>query len=98
MAVEIRDETGAAVPDGEDGEICIRSPLVMPGYWRNETATAEAIGPGRWLRTGDLGLVEDGLLYLSTRRFDLIIRGGENVYPVEVENCLEGHDAIEECA
>jgi acyl-CoA synthetase (AMP-forming)/AMP-acid ligase II len=98
VEVEIRDADGDRVPDGEDGEICIRSPLVMLGYWRNPKATEETIRPGRWLRSGDLGLLDDGLLYLSTRRYDLIIRGGENVYPMEIENCLEGHDGVEECA
>ena len=96
------DTVGRALPTVElevrDGEIFVRSPLVMLGYWRNEEATDAAIGRGRWLRTGDLGhLDDDGLLYLSARRYDLIIRGGENVYPVEIENCLEGHPAVAEC-
>ena len=97
VQVEIRDPAGEPVPYGTEGEIHIRGPLVMLGYWRNEHATSEAIRPGRWLRTGDLGQLRDGLLYLSTRRYDLILRAGENVYPVEIENVLEGHPAVAEC-
>ena len=96
VQVEIRDAEGKPVPDGDEGEIHIRSPLVMRGYWRNDDATAAVIGPGRWLRSGDLGHLDDGLLYLSSRRYDLIIRGGENVYPVEIENVLEGHPGVAE--
>ena len=70
----------------------------MLGYWRNPEATAAAIGPGRWLRTGDVGHLEDGRLYLSSRRRDLILRGGENVYPVEVEKAIEDHPDVAECA
>ena len=94
------DTVGRALPtveiDVRDGEIFIRSPLVMLGYWRNEDATKAVIGEGRWLRTGDLGHVEDGLLFLSARRHDLIVRAAENVYPVEIENCLEGHPQVVE--
>jgi acyl-CoA synthetase (AMP-forming)/AMP-acid ligase II len=97
VQVEIRDEEGRQVPDGQEGEIYIHGPLVMLGYWRNKEATDAVIGPGRWLRTGDIGYMQDGLLFLSTRRYDLILRGGENVYPVEIENCLEGHADVEEC-
>jgi acyl-CoA synthetase (AMP-forming)/AMP-acid ligase II len=97
VQVEIRDEAGRHVPDGQEGEIYIHGPLVMLGYWRNKEATDAVIGPGRWLRTGDIGHMQDGLLFLSTRRYDLILRGGENVYPVEIENCLEGHADIDEC-
>ncbi|GAA3154634.1 hypothetical protein GCM10020255_035100 [Rhodococcus baikonurensis] len=60
VSVEVRDAFGSAVPDGEEGEICARSPYVMLGYWNDETATAAAIGPDRWLRTGDFGVLEDG--------------------------------------
>ena len=98
VQLEIRDATGAALPDGEEGEICLRGPMVMPGYWRRPEATAEAIGPGRWLRTGDIGRIEGGRLYLASRRRDLIIRGGENIYPVEIENRLEEHPDVAEVA
>jgi acyl-CoA synthetase (AMP-forming)/AMP-acid ligase II len=97
VQVEIRDENGESLTDGEEGEIYLHGPLVMLGYWRNKEATDAVIGPGRWLRTGDIGYLQDGLLFLSTRRYDLILRGGENVYPVEIENCLEGHADVDEC-
>jgi long-chain acyl-CoA synthetase len=84
------------LPDTE--EICIRGPLIMLGYWRNDEATRAVIDDERWLHTGDLGEMRDGLLYLTTRRTDLILRGGENVYPVEIENCLEAHPSIAEAA
>jgi acyl-CoA synthetase (AMP-forming)/AMP-acid ligase II len=95
--VEIRDPDGNPVPEGVEGEIHIRSPLVMLGYWRNADATRDSILPGRWLKTGDIGTIRDGLLFLSARRTDLILRGGENVYPAEIENCLEAHPAVREC-
>ncbi|MEV6255528.1 class I adenylate-forming enzyme family protein [Nocardia sp. NPDC051911] len=98
VALEIRDSAGNVVPDGTEGEICVRSPYVMLGYWQNEAATAAAITADRWLRTGDIGVLEDGRLRLSGRRSDLILRGGENVYPTEIEQCLEEHPAVRECA
>ena len=82
----------------EAGEILVRGPLVMLGYWGNDEATRAVIDDDRWLRTGDLGEIRDGLLYLSTRRTDLILRGAENVYPAEIENCLEEHPAVGEVA
>jgi len=82
----------------ETSEICIRGPLIMLGYWRNDEATRAMIDADRWLHSGDLGEMRDGLLYLTTRRTDLILRGGENVYPVEIENCLEAHPAVAEAA
>ena len=82
----------------DSGEILVRGPLVMLGYWRNEAATKAVIDDQRWLRTGDLGEIRDGLLYLSSRRTDLILRGAENVYPAEIENCLEEHPAVDEVA
>jgi long-chain acyl-CoA synthetase len=96
--VEIRDADGRTLADGEEGEICVRSPLVMLGYWRQPEATAETIGPGRWLRTGDIGYLRDGYLYLGSRRRDLILRGAENIYPAEIENVLEAHPDVAEAA
>ncbi|MFI6211496.1 class I adenylate-forming enzyme family protein [Nocardia brasiliensis] len=96
--VQIRDSAGQAVPDGAEGEICVRSPYVMLGYWNDDAATAAAITADRWLRTGDIGVLTDGRLRLSGRRSDLILRGGENVYPVEIEQCLDEHPAVRECA
>ncbi len=98
VQLEIRDPFGTRLPDGEEGEIHVRGPMVMPGYWRRPEATAEVIGPGRWLRTGDIGRMEGGRLYLASRRRDLIIRGGENIYPVEIENRLEEHPGVAEVA
>jgi len=98
MAVEIRDERGSRVSDGVEGEICVRGPQVMLGYWNDPEATAAAIDPEGWLRTGDLGTMEDGHLRMRSRRSDLIIRGGENVYPAEVENVLAEHPAVLECS
>ncbi|RJO79813.1 long-chain fatty acid--CoA ligase [Nocardia panacis] len=96
--VQIRDADGTRVPDGDEGEIWVRGAYVMLGYWNDAAATAAALTPDRWLRTGDMGTMTDGLLRLSGRRSDLILRGGENVYPVEIEQCLEAHPAVRECA
>jgi len=98
VELEIRDPHGVAVPEGVEGEVCVRGPMVMPGYWRRPEATAETIAPGRWLRTGDIGRIQGGRLYLSSRKRDLIFRGGENVYPVEIEKRIEDHPDVEECA
>jgi acyl-CoA synthetase (AMP-forming)/AMP-acid ligase II len=95
--VEIRDADGNRVPDGVEGEICLRGPQVMLGYWNDPAATAAAIDADGWLHTGDLGVMEHGYLRVSSRRSDLILRGGENVYPVEVENVLAEHPAVAEC-
>jgi acyl-CoA synthetase (AMP-forming)/AMP-acid ligase II len=88
--VELRVESG--------GEICVRGPMVMLGYWHDEEATRAAIDDDGWLHTGDLGEIRDGLLFLATRRTDLILRGAENVYPAEIESCLEAHPAVAEAA
>ncbi|MFC9474395.1 class I adenylate-forming enzyme family protein [Nocardia sp. NPDC056952] len=98
VAVEIRDAEGNAVAEGEEGEICIRSPYVMLGYWNDDAATAAAIDDQRWLRSGDFGTMDNGRLTVSGRRTDLILRGGENVYPTEIENVLVEHPAVSDCA
>jgi acyl-CoA synthetase (AMP-forming)/AMP-acid ligase II len=98
VEIEIRGPDGARLPDGEEGEICVRSPLVMLGYFRRSEATGEAIGSGRWLRTGDLGRLRSGRLYIEARRRDLILRGAENVYPIEIERRLEAHPEVLEAA
>ncbi|WP_040797852.1 class I adenylate-forming enzyme family protein [Nocardia higoensis] len=98
VELDIRDESGEPAGVGSEGEVWVRSPYVMLGYWADPAATAAAITPDRWLRTGDLGTVDNGLLRLSGRRSDLILRGGENVYPTEVEQCLDEHPAVVECA
>lgn len=98
VAIEIRGDDGAALPAGEDGEIFLRGPMVMPGYWRRPEESAATVLAGGWLRTGDIGRMEGGRLYLATRKRDLILRGGENVYPIEIENRLEAHAAVAEVA
>jgi acyl-CoA synthetase (AMP-forming)/AMP-acid ligase II len=99
VSVAIRDpEDGSPVADGEGGEICLRTPSAFLGYWGNEEATAAAFHPDRWYRTGDLGRMQDGLVFLAGRRSDLIVRGGENIYPAEVENRLIEHPEVDEVA
>jgi acyl-CoA synthetase (AMP-forming)/AMP-acid ligase II len=98
VQIELRDARGRPLAEGEEGEIHIRSPLVMREYWEDPEATRAAILPGRWLRTGDIGRMLDGRLYVNARARDLILRGGENVYPVEIEQRLEAHPAVEEAA
>jgi acyl-CoA synthetase (AMP-forming)/AMP-acid ligase II len=96
--VEIRDPEGRPLPEGEEGEIHIRGPLIMLEYWRDPEATAETILPGRWLRTGDIGRLEDGYLTINSRARDMILRNAENVYPVEIEQRIEEHPAVREAA
>lgn len=98
VQLEIRDGEGVTLGEGEDGEIFIRGPMVMPGYWQRPEATAETVQAGGWLRTGDIGRMEGGRLYLATRKRDLILRGGENVYPIEIENRIEAHPGVAEVA
>ena len=96
--LETRDDAGAALPAGEPGEICVRSPGVMAGYWHAPEATAETLEDG-WLRTGDVGyLDEDGYLYIVDRKKDLIVRGGFDVYPRDVEDALVEHPAVQMAA
>lgn len=96
--VEVRDERGNPVPDGVEGEIHLRGPLVMREYWNDPEATSQAIKPGRWLHTGDVGHMQDGRLYIASRKRDLILRGGENVYPAEIELRLQAHPDVAEAA
>ena len=98
VEVQIRDSRGSVLPEGETGEICLRSPSVFLGYWNDPAATAAALDEHRWYRTGDFGRIADGLLFLESRRRDLILRGGENIYPIEIENRLIEHPDIDEAA
>jgi acyl-CoA synthetase (AMP-forming)/AMP-acid ligase II len=98
VEVSIRDAAGEPLPDGSEGEIWLRSQFTMLAYWADEAATDEAITADGWLRTGDLGSMRDGRLFMATRRSDLILRGGENVYPAEVEAVLDEHPAVTESA
>jgi fatty-acyl-CoA synthase len=87
--------TGRVVPRGEPGELCSRGYIVMLGYWDNEEATRAAIDAGRWMHTGDLATMdEDGYLNIVGRIKDMIIRGGENIYPREVEEYLHTHPDV----
>jgi long-chain acyl-CoA synthetase len=98
MDVDIRDESFRSLPVGESGEIWLKSPTLIRGYWRNPDATHESIRNG-WLRTGDLGHVSDeGFLYVEDRAKDMIIRAGENVYSVEIENVLFDHPDVVDAA
>ena len=97
--IKIVDPLDEQVPAGQKGEVWIRGPIVMPGYWNRPDATAETITPDGWLRTGDIGYVDDeGFLFITDRAKDMIIRGGENVYCVEIENRLVEHPAIADAA
>jgi acyl-CoA synthetase (AMP-forming)/AMP-acid ligase II len=98
IRVEIRDPEGRALPEGREGELHVRSPYTMLGYWRNEEATRRAIKPGRWLATGDVGRIEDGYLYINSRARDMILRAAENIYPIEIEHRLEAHPGVAEAA
>jgi long-chain acyl-CoA synthetase len=98
--VEMRvvDDDGGDVEQGEVGEIVIKGPNVMKGYWRKDDATAEAIKDG-WFYTGDMAKVdEEGFFFIVDRKKELIIRGGYNVYPREVEEALYEHPAVQEAA
>jgi acyl-CoA synthetase (AMP-forming)/AMP-acid ligase II len=97
-SISIRDAEGSPVPEGETGEIFLRGPCNFLGYWDDSVATRAALDDDRWYRTSELGHVSDGLLYLDGRSVDLIIRGGENIYPIEIENRLVEHPDITEAA
>ena len=95
--VAIMSPEGKLLPTGEIGEVVARGDLLMNGYWRMPEKTAETIIDG-WLHTGDRGLIDErGFLYLKDRLKDIVITGGFNVYPVEVENALSQHPAVHEC-
>jgi long-chain acyl-CoA synthetase len=94
VEVRVVDDDGNDLATGEEGEIITRSKCIMQGYWRSEEATEEAIKDG-WFYTGDIGKVdEDGYIYILDRKKDLIIRGGFNVYPRDIEDALVEHPAV----
>lgn len=96
--VTIRDPDGNTLPPGEIGEVCVRGPMVMKGYWNQPELTAEALRDG-WMHTGDGGYLDErGFLYVVDRIKDMIVSGGENVYSAEVEDALYAHPAVAECA
>jgi long-chain acyl-CoA synthetase len=99
VEVQIRDKSGNLVDQGGEGEICVRGRNVMKGYLDNPEGTHSAFWEGDWVRTGDIGLFDpDGYLYIVDRLKDLIITGGENVYPREVEEQLYQRPEVQECA
>lgn len=97
--VRVVDDTGASVPTGQVGEIVVRSACVMRGYWKRPEAMAEAVDTEGWLHTGDAGYADaDGYLYIYDRVKEMIVSGGENIYPAEVENAIAGHPAVQDVA
>ncbi len=95
---KIVDETGGEVEQGEVGELCVKGPGVMTCYYRNEEATAEVLRDG-WLYTGDMAMQdEDGFYFLVDRKKDVIVSGGENIYPVQIEDFLRRHDKVKDAA
>jgi len=96
--IRICDEEGEAIPEGASGEIWVRSCANIREYWNRPEANAEEFRDG-WLKTGDIGYLDDeGFLFLADRAKDMIIRGGENIYPIEIENELLEHEAVKEVA
>ncbi len=97
--LRILDEDGKELPQGQVGEVCIRSVANFRGYWNNDEATAAAFTADGFFRTGDLGLLdEDAYLFIVDRKKDIIIRGGENISCIEVEDAIYAHDDIAECS
>ncbi|MBS0641848.1 MAG: AMP-binding protein, partial [Proteobacteria bacterium] len=95
--VKIIDPEGRIVPIGTQGELCFRGFSMMRGYWNDEAKTRETIDAARWLHSGDLGVMDaDGYIAITGRSKDMVIRGGENIYPAEVEDFLFGHPAVAE--
>ena len=98
VEIQVRDAEGRPLDAGAIGEICLRGPQTFLGYQGDAEASARAWWPDRWYRTGDFGRIEDGLLHVESRMRDLVIRGGENVYPAEVEHRLLEHPAVQDVA
>ncbi len=97
--VRVIDADGEEVRPGEPGEVILHGPNVMTGYWGKPDATAAVLSPDGWLRTGDVAVAdEEGFLYIRDRIKDVIISGGENIYPAEVEDVLLKHPAVRDCA
>ncbi|KWB53360.1 long-chain fatty acid--CoA ligase [Burkholderia ubonensis] len=98
VRVEILNDRGEVLPQGETGEICVRGDLVMKGYYNAPDKTADTIVDG-WLHTGDIGHLDaDGYLHITDRKKDMIISGGFNVYPSEIEQVIWAHPAVQDCA
>lgn len=96
--IHVMNDAGEEVAPGEQGELWIGGPMVVPGYWRNPEATASAFGGGYW-KSGDIGSIDaDGFVRIADRKKDMINRGGFKIYPAEVENVLCEHEAVVEAA
>jgi long-chain acyl-CoA synthetase len=99
VRIKIVDADGHELPPGQAGEVCVTGPTIMPGYWGKPEETAKSIDADGWLHTGDIGLLDsDGYLSITDRAKDMIIRGGENIYCVEIENRLVEHAAVADAA
>ncbi len=97
--IAIRDDNGKDLPIGERGEICIRGPQVMAGYWNRPEETAQAIGPDGFFKTGDIGVMDaEGFTRIVDRKKDMILVSGFNVYPTEIEQVVNLHPGVLECA
>jgi len=98
-AMKVIDDEGVELPLGERGELCIKGPQVMKGYWQQPAATAESLDAEGWLKTGDIAVIdEDGFVRIVDRKKDLIIVSGFNVYPNEIEDVVMAHPAVANCA
>ncbi len=99
VEIQIRDQNGVQMEQGQEGEICVRGPNIMKGYLNNPEETQAAFWERGWFRSGDIGIIdEDGYLYIIDRLKDMIITGGENVYSLEVEEALYTYPDVQECA
>ena len=97
--VVLRDDAGKDVPLGQPGEICIRGPQVMAGYWQHQAETAKVIDKDGWFATGDIGVMDDkGFVRIVDRKKDMILVSGFNVYPNEIEGVVAAHPGVLECA
>jgi acyl-CoA synthetase (AMP-forming)/AMP-acid ligase II len=99
MEARLVDDAGRDVKTGARGEIWLRGPALLKEYWRNPEATRESFDPEGWFKTGDVAHCDDeGFYFVDDRKKDMIISGGENIYPAEIENVLMGHPAVVDCA
>jgi acyl-CoA synthetase (AMP-forming)/AMP-acid ligase II len=98
IRIEIWGDDDQPLPEGVEGRVVVQSAYNMLGYWENPEATATAIRRDRFLDTGDIGRIEHGMLFINSRARDMIIRSGENIYPIEVESRVEAHPSVRECA
>ena len=92
--IRLLDENGKEVPDGEPGILYLRGPHSPAGYWRDPVATREVFDDNNWTTTGDIVTLEDGRIWIMGRQKDMIIRGGQNIYPAEIEGLLNEHPRV----